>query len=295
LQIDNRADQRVPISILIFTLLFLLLVQGYPFIWSIVVSFRNQRIGGGGAFVGLGNYFYLVKSPAFWRAISFTVIYVSSAIIFKLIFGFVMATALNQPLKGRAVFRALLFLPWALPTLTSVMAWRWMLGDIGGIFNFLLTQTGLIDRPIGWLGDPEWARLSVIIVNVWRGTPFFGISILAGLQGIDPNLYEAASIDGAGSWRKFWSVTIPSIRPVVLLVTLVSTIWTLGDFTIIWIMTRGGPANATHVFSTLSYITSFQNLYLSRGVAISMSIVPASLLLMFLAMRYIFSSDGESK
>ena len=117
-----------------------------------------------------------------------------------------------------------------------------------GYSTILLTQTGLIERPIGWLGDPEWARLSVIIVNVWRGTPFFGISILAGLQGIDPNLYEAASIDGAGSLRKFWSVTVPSIRPVVLLVTLVSTIWTLGDFTIIWIMTRGGPANATHVF-----------------------------------------------
>ena len=293
MQTTDRSDQRIPIAVLIATLLFLVLVQGYPFLWALFVSLRNQRIGDGGSFVGFLNYIELLQTPAFWRAIWFTLLYVFLAILFKLILGFIMATALNQPLRGRSIFRALLFLPWALPTVTSVLAWRWMLGDIGGIFNHALISLGIIARPIGWLGDPVWARFSVIVVNVWRGTPFFGISILAGLQAISPELYEVAKIDGAGAWRRLVSVTIPSVQPLLLLVTLVSTIWTLGDFTIIWIMTRGGPANATHVFSTLSYITSFQNLFLSRGVAISMSIVPLSLLLMFVTMRYIFR-PGES-
>jgi len=288
-QIDSRADQRIPIAILVGTLLFLVLVQGYPFLWALVISLKNQRIGSGGSFVGLTNYIDLLMTPAFWRAIWFTIVYVFLAIVFKLVLGFIMATALNKPLRGRAVFRALLFLPWALPTVTSVLAWRWMLGDIGGIFNFVIMSLGIVDRPIGWLGDPGWARFSVVLVNVWRGTAFFGISILAALQGISPDLYEVATIDGASAWRRLVSITIPMVRPVVLLVTLVSTIWTLGDFTIIWIMTRGGPANATHVFSTLSYITAFQNLSLSRGVAISMAIVPLSIAVMVLTMRFIFA------
>jgi len=282
-----RNDKLIPISVLLFALTYIGVIQAYPFLWAVSISLQNRSIGGKETWAGLSNYMGLLRSPIFWHAIEFTLIYVFLAVIFKLSLGFLMAMALNRPIKGRAIFRALLFLPWALPTITSVLAWRWMLGDVGGIFNYVLMNVGIISRPIGWLGDPMWARFSVIIVNVWRGTPFFGISILAGLQSIDPQLYEAAMIDGAGGWRRFINVTIPSVRPVLVLVTLVSTIWTLGDFTIIWIMTRGGPGNATHVFSTLSYITAFQNLSLSRGVSISMAIVPISLLLMFLAMRFI--------
>jgi multiple sugar transport system permease protein len=281
--------QRSPFSLLILlvTLMFLATVQGYPLVWSVMVSLLSRTIGNRGRFIGLGNYRHLLSDTIFWGAIWFTVFYAVIAVILKLLLGLVMAMALNKNVKGRLIFRALLFLPWALPNLTSILAWRWMLGDVGGVFNYLLVKLGVIDRPVGWLAVSNLARMSVILVNVWRGIPFFGISILAALQSIPEYLYEAAIIDGAGAWRKFVAITIPSIYNAVLLVTLISTIWTLGDFAIIWLMTRGGPANATHVFSTLSYITAFKNLELSQGVAISLFIVPALVGLMTVTMRFI--------
>jgi len=276
------------IGFLLAALIYLFFVQGYPLLWSVYVSLTDQKIGVPGKFVGIRNYFELLSRPSFWKAMSFTIIYTVVAIVFKLLLGMVMALTLHQPLRGRNLYRALLFLPWALPTLTSVLAWRWMLGDVGGVVNYALLKLNLVNRPLAWLGNPSLARMSVILVNVWRGTPFFGISLLAALQAIPKHLYEAALIDGASSWQSFRWITLPSIKNVAFLVTLVSTIWTLADFEIIWIMTRGGPANATHVFSTLSYIVAFQNLDLAKGVAISIFMVPFSLILMFVTLRFIF-------
>lgn len=287
---ESRLIRTVPV----IALLYLFLIQGYPFIWAIVVSFTSQTIGQSGGYAGIENYTSLMKDSLFWASIKFTFTYVFLAIVFKLVIGFVMAVMLNQPMKGRGFFRALLFLPWALPTLTSVLAWRWMLGDIGGIVNYFLQIIHVIDRPVGWLGNAFFAKISVVLVNVWRGTPFFGISILAGLQSISPELYEVAELDGAGAWKRFLHITIPSVTPVVLLVTLISTIWTFGDFAIIWLMTRGGPANMTQVFSTLSYVVTFQNLDIARGVAIAISIVPVSILLMAFTMKFIFTKEGEA-
>lgn len=286
-----KKDRNFILFLLIAALAYLVLIQGYPFIWALVVSFSDQRIGQEGDFIGLENYLSLLGDSAFWRAMHFTFLYVFAAILFKLFFGFIMALMLNQPIKGRGFFRALLFLPWALPTLTSVLAWRWMLGDIGGIVNYVLQGLHVIAKPVGWLGVPVLAQISVVFVNVWRGTPFFGISILAGLQSISPELYEVATIDGANAWKRFLHITIPAITPVVLLVTLISTIWTLGDFAIIWLMTRGGPANATQVFSTWSYVVTFQNLELANGIAIALTIMPLSLVLMIVTMRYIFRKE----
>jgi multiple sugar transport system permease protein len=286
---SSRKENIFPLAVLFITLIFLVMVQGYPLLWSFNVSLTNQKIGTTGNFVGLKNFSTLFSEQAFWQAMGFTLMYTGSAIFFKLLLGMIMAVTLNQPLKGRTLFRALLFLPWALPTLTSVLSWRWMLGDIGGVVNFFFMKLHLISRPVGWLGNIHLARMSVILVNVWRGTPFFGISILAALQAIPDYLYEVAIIDGAKAWQRFIYITIPSIKNVILLVVLVSTIWTLGDFVIIWLMTRGGPANATHVFSTFSYITAFQNLEIAKGVSISLVIIPFSLLLMFFTMKFIFS------
>lgn len=286
-----KKENIIPLGILFVTLCFLLMVQGYPLLWSLNVSLTDQSIGAQGNFIGIKNFRELFSNNAFWQAMFFTLAYTGSAIFFKFLLGMLMAMTLHQPLKGRALWRALLFLPWALPTLTSVLSWRWMLGDVGGIFNFLLMRLHLIERPVGWLGEVHLAQMSVILVNVWRGTPFFGISLLAALQAIPIYLYEVAIIDGANAWQRFFYITIPSIKNVILLVSLVSTIWTLGDFTIIWLMTRGGPANATHVFSTFSYITAFQNLEIAKGVSISLVIIPISLLLMFFTMKFIFAAE----
>ncbi|MEA5031697.1 MAG: sugar ABC transporter permease [Sphaerochaeta sp.] len=278
----------LPLIILLLTTLYLLVFQGITTIWSLGVSTTNKTIGGNSKFIGLGNYIRLLGNGSYRGAMWFTAIYAFLTVAIKLVLGFVMAIALNKPIRGRAVIRALMFLPWALPTLTSVLSWRWMLGDVGGIINHLLMISNIIDSPIGWLGDPNLARWSVMMVNVWRGTPFFGISILAALQAIPNELYEVGDIEGANSFQKFRFITLPQTMGVVLLVTLISTIWTLGDFSVIWLMTRGGPANSTHVFSTLSYITAFQNLQLARGVAISMSILPFSIILLVVIMKQIF-------
>ena len=293
LQHMTKRENLLPLAVLFATVAFLIAIQGYPLLWSLKVSLTDQHIGAKGNFVGLKNFWQLFSNSAFWQSMWFTFIYTGVAIIVKLLLGILMAMTLHQPLKGRTICRALLFLPWALPTLTSVLSWRWMLGDVGGIFNFLLMKFHLISRPVGWLGEIHLARMSVILVNVWRGTPFFGISVLAALQSIPNYLYESAIIDGANAWQRFFYITIPSIKNVIVLVSLVSTIWTLGDFTIIWLMTRGGPANATHVFSTFSYITAFQNLEISKGVAISLLIIPVSMALLFFTMKFIFSEKGE--
>jgi multiple sugar transport system permease protein len=279
------------IVILYITLAYLFLVQAYPFFWSVKVSLTDQKIGTGGTFVGLANYLSLINDPTFWMVMRFTFEFVFLTVLFKFLFGMLMAITLNKPFRFRALWRALLFLPWALPTLTSVLTWRWMLGDIGGIINFALQKMHLIDRPLAWLGNPALAQISVMAVNIWRGIPFFGISILAALQAIPSELYEAAVVDGANAWRLFWSITLPSIIKSVMLVSLISMIWTFGDFSIIWIMTRGGPANHTHVLSTLSYIQAFQNLDIAKGIATSLFIVPIAILLMWFTLRLIQNGD----
>lgn len=286
--------EKLPLYILLLTTLYLVIFQGVTTVWSISVSMTNQVIGGNAKFIGFKNYTNLIINSTYQKAIFFTAMYAFLAVIVKLVLGFIMALALNKPLRGRSVIRALLFLPWALPTLTSVLSWRWMLGDVGGIVNFLLQKSHIITLPVGWLGDPQLARLSVILVNVWRGTPFFGISILAALQSVPGVLYEVGDIEGANAFQKFQHITIPYTLNVVLLVTLISTIWTLGDFSVIWLMTRGGPANSTQVFSTLSYVTTFQNLQLAKGVAIAMSIIPFSIIFLVIIIRQIFRKESDS-
>lgn len=280
--------ENIPLIVLLFTTLYLIIFQGVTTLWSLGISTTNKMIGGSSAFIGFGNYTRLLANATYRKAMWFTALYAVFTVIIKLLLGFIMALALNKPVRARALIRALLFLPWALPTLTSVLSWRWMLGDIGGIINAGLMKLHLIKAPVGWLGSPRLAQLSVIMVNVWRGTPFFGISILAALQAIPIELYEVGDIEGANGLQKLRFITIPQTMAVILLVTLISTVWTLGDFSVIWLMTRGGPASSTHVFSTLSYITAFQNLQLARGVAISMSILPFSIILLVVIMKQIF-------
>lgn len=254
--------------------LYLLALQAYPFVSAFVTSLTDKRIGGVGAFIGLDNYVELVQTPLFRKAVLNTLIFTAGSIAIKLVLGLAMALVLNQNLIFKNLWRALLFLPWTIPTIVTVLTFSWMYSPTGGVFNTILLQTGILERPIDWLGKPANAMFSVILVNVWRGTPFFGISLLGALQGVPQEQYEAAELDGANIWHRFRHVTLPSIRDVALLVTLVSTIWTLNDFQIIWVLTRGGPANTTQVFSTLTYTTAFENLYLARAIAISVFSVP---------------------
>lgn len=260
-------------------LIILLLLQAYPLVSAIFTSLTDKRIGTAGDFIGLANYIDLAGDPIFRRAVVNSMLFTGGALVFKFLLGLMMAMVLNQPLIFRNLWRAVLFIPWTIPTIITVLTFRWMYSPTGGVFNYLLLQAGLIDFPIDWLGRPTNALISVIIVNIWRGTPFFGISLLGALQSIPGELYESAQIDGANRFQQFFYITLPSIRGVAILVTLVSTIWTLNDFQIIWVLTRGGPANSTQVFSTLTYTEAFLNLELGRAIAISVFSIPVLIIL----------------
>jgi multiple sugar transport system permease protein len=272
-------------------LVYLIFTQAYPLLNALFTSFTDKTIGVQGKFIGLENYIELAKDPIFWLTFRNSFVFTFGAVGLKLLFGMVMALVLNQDLILKNLWRALLFLPWTIATIVTVLMFGFMYSSTGGIFNTILLRSGLIHQPIGWLSTPSMALFSVILVNVWRGTPFFGISILSGLQAVPKEQYEAAELDGANNSQRFIHITLPSIRNVVLLVSVVSTIWTLNDFQIIWILTRGGPVNSTQVFSTLTYTYAFLNLYLAKGIAISITAVPFIFILIFWVTNVILKQE----
>jgi multiple sugar transport system permease protein len=272
-------------------MIYLVLVQAYPLFSALATSLTDKRIGTDGTFIGLQNYTDLIDDSVFRQTVRNSLLFTFGAIVFKLTLGMIMALVLNQQIVLRNIWRALLFIPWTIPTIITVLTFRWMYSPIGGVFNHLLLRNELIDYPIDWLGRPNNALASVIAVNIWRGTPFFGISLLSGLQAIPNEMYEAAQIDGANRFQQFLYITIPSLRNVAILVTLVSTIWTLNDFQIIWVLTRGGPANSTQVFATLTYTEAFLNLELGRAIAISAFSIPLLAVLIGWATNTILRRD----
>jgi multiple sugar transport system permease protein len=272
----------LPASVLIVVLV------GVPFLRALWLSFHKKLLGAEEApWIGLGNYSALLSDPTFWQAVKNTFIFTSGSILCKLILGLSIALVLNEALPLRGLWRSIVMLPYAMPTLVSVLVWKWMYNDVAGVLNYLATQAKLVDHPILWLGDPNIALPSVIAVNVWRGFPFFVITILAGLQTVPQELYDAAKVDGAGVGARFRQVTWPGILPVVAVTTLFSAILTFNDFSIIWILTQGGPGNATQVLSTLTYKISIPGLELGKGVAVSVLMLPILVGLILLLNRFI--------
>ena len=250
----------------------------YPVLWGISLSFTNKTIGGHATFTGLDNYIKLLQDSQFLKSLLNTFIYTTFSILGKLLFGIIMALTLNIDMRGRNLVRALLIIPWTLPNIVAVLNWRWIFADTGGIANHILKLLGVINEDLIWLGDANLAMLAVIIVNVWRGTPFFGLSILAKLQTIPTDLYEAAEIDGSSIFQKFKYITLPSILDVMLLTSLVSSIWTINEFESVWLLTGGGPSGATELISIYSYRTAMTSMLLGRGVAISVMVMPVLIL-----------------
>ena len=268
----------LPYILIAPVVIYILCVMVFPFCWALYVSFTDKRIGVDGAFVGLRNYIELLRDPIFLMSIVRTFIFTGGSVILKLIFGIAMAVVLIEKLRCRNIFRSILLLPWTLPTVVVVLVWQWMFSDVGGVLNALLQMAGL-SKPVLWLAKPGMAMFSVILVNVWKGTPFIALSVLAGLQNISPEYYEAASIDGATVIQKFVRITLPLLRDVIFLAALMTTIWTLNNFEVIWLLTKGGPSNATNVAAVYSYITAFRNNNLSKAISISVLFLPIMIIL----------------
>jgi multiple sugar transport system permease protein len=253
------------------------------------MSLTDKLVGTPGNFVGLGNYATLLRSDIFRTAAWNTLFFTFMATVFKAALGMWLAILLNRKFRLARVTRATVLLPFIVPTVLSTLAWLWMFDATFSVFNWALrflwqmqiTPFGIVIKenwgyfsgPL-WLGDPGWAMFSVILVNVWRGLPFFAISFLAGLQTIPQELYDAADIDGATGWRKFWHVTLPMIKPVAIVVVVFSVVITFADFQLVYILTRGGPNNATHLLATLAYQLGMTSGNIGQGAAVALFMLP---------------------
>ncbi|MFD7921849.1 carbohydrate ABC transporter permease [Streptomyces sp. NPDC059740] len=206
-------------------------------------------------FTGLANYRTVLTDGVFWERLGWTVLWTVACVTLTFALGLALALLLNRPLRGRTAYRLALILPWAVPAFVSVFAWRLLFNEKNGILNKVLSGGGIDAVP--WLNDPTWAKISVIAVNVWLGVPFMLVALLGGLQSLPGEWYEAAEMDGAGAWQRFRHITLPGLRGVASTVVLLSTIWTFNMFPVIYLLTRGGPGDATEILVTYAYRLSF--------------------------------------
>jgi len=268
-----------------------LLLIAYPLGSAVYLSLTEKYVGYPPRFVGLKNYVELTGDPVFRKVIWNSAVFTVGSVTVKLMIGLLMALSLHQALFARRLVRGILLLPWVVPTVITALAWHWMFDALRGFINVSLETLGLIGEPIAWLGQPSTAMMAVVVVNIWRGFPFFGVSLLAGLQAIPADLYEAAAVDGASATQRFRHVTLPGLRPVILVTALISTIFTLNDFNIVYVMTRGGPGIATHILATYTYEVGFQALRWGRAVAVSMYLMPLVVVMIVVLARRLTRED----
>jgi multiple sugar transport system permease protein len=253
---------------------FLLLFLVYPLGLGIWLSFTDSRIGTPGSFVGLENYEWIIGDPKFQTAVFFTLLYTLVASVLKFGIGLYLAVLLNQSMPLKALVRAIVLIPFIVPTVLSAVAFWWIFDPQFSIVSWSLKKLGWIDANINFLGDAWNARWSVIFANVWRGVPFVAISLLAGLQTVPASLYEAATLDGASRWQIFRRVTYPLLTPIVAVVMTFSVLFTFTDFQLIKVLTNGGPAGSTELMATMSYNTAILGSRIGEGAAVSTAMVP---------------------
>jgi ABC-type sugar transport system permease subunit len=270
--------------------LLILGLVAYPFLFAVWVSFTDMVVGSVGNFIGFRNFQYLAGTATFWSAIwnTVTIVLVSDGL--KLAIGLGLALLVHQHLPGRGLFRSFLMLPWAMPAFVAFLTWRVLYQPIGGGINLILNQTGLYAGTVDWLGTRQTAMASVIIASVWRGFPFWFVSILAALQSVPRELHEAAIVDGANAWQRFWNVTIPGILPVIIVTTLLSSIWTANGFEHVWLLTAGGPSDATMVFPVLAYF-GMQTQRIGEAAAVSVYMLPVLAILVLFATSLMLRKD----
>ena len=279
------------------TAAFLILFLAYPLGLGVWLSFTDARIGRSGIFIGLENYQWLWDDSVFWLSVFNTILYTVVASAVKFAVGLYLALLLNQHMPFKAIVRAIVLIPFIVPTVLSAIAFWWIYDAQFSIVSWSLRHMGLIDGNINFLGDSWNARWSTIFANIWRGIPFVAITLLAGLQTVSPSLYEAATIDGASKWQIFRHITFPLLTPIIAVVMTFSVLFTFTDFQLIWVLTRGGPVNATHLMATLSYQRAILGGHLGEGAAISTAMIPfllGAILLSWFGLQRRKWQQGES-
>jgi multiple sugar transport system permease protein len=288
-------------------MVLILVFMAYPFVLGVWLAFTNKIVGQPGVFVGLENFGREFQSQIFWQTVWNTVLFTTSATVAKTILGMMLALLLNRKFMFSRVTRATVLLPFIVPTVLSGLAWLWMFDATFSVFNWIgrtawqsqiavfgvvLKENWGYFKGINWLGDPGWAMFSIILANTWRGVPFYAISFLAGLQTVPVELYDAGDIDGANAWQKFWAITLPLIKPIAVVVTVFSIVVTFSDFQLVYVLTRGGPHNSTHLFATLAYQLSMASGNLGEGAAIALFMFPFLALLIVWQLWYLRRTEG---
>jgi len=265
--------------------LLLMVFMAYPFFLGIWLALTDSVIGTLGKYIGIRNFSDLLTDSVFHQTARNTFVYALVTVPFKAILGLGMALILNNRIRFSNPLRAAVMMPWIVPTALSSLGWFMIFDPVFSPISWLLKNLGLIKQNINFLGGANLAISSVCLANIWRGIPFFGITILAGLQAVPQELHEAAAIDGASVWHRFRHVTIPAIKGVVLIASLLSIIWTFADFQLIYVLTKGGPANTTHIFGTYAYQIGLSATEIGMGAAISLYMFP---ILSFFAILLLF-------
>ena len=270
-----------PIVVLVMALV------AYPFGYAIYLSMTRKYVGVPPVWVGFDNYVKLTGDGFFQRAVQNSFVFTFASVGIKLVLGMVMALVLTTPIRFRGFWTGVLLIPWVAPTVVSALNFLWIYDYSLGVLNYLLVRVfRILPQGVGWLSEPGTAMASVIAVNVWRGFPFFGISFLAGLKSIPAEMYEAAAVDGASPVQRFRHVTLPGLKNIVIIVALLSTIWTFNDFAIIYILTKGGPGGATQVLPVLTYEIAFGAQRLGEAIAVALYMLPAMAAVIIVLARY---------
>ena len=270
-----------PIVVLVLALV------AYPFCYAIYLSMTRKFVGMPPVFVGFENYIRLASDGFFQRAVWNSVIFTFGSVAFKLVLGMAMALVLTSKIRFRSLFTGLLLVPWVAPTVVSALNFLWIYDGSLGVLNYLLVHVfRILPQGVGWLSEAGTAMAAVIFVNIWRGFPFFGISFLAGMKAIPAELYEAASVDGANAFQRFVHVTLPGLRNIVIIVVLLSTIWTFNDFAIVYILTKGGPGGATMVLPVFTYELAFGAQRLGDAIAVALYMLPPLAIVIIVLARY---------
>jgi ABC-type sugar transport system permease subunit len=271
-----------------------LALVAYPFCYAAYLSLTRKYVGVPPVFVGFENYVRLAYDGFFRRAVWNSFVFTFASVGFKLVLGMVMALVLTSRIRYRNLFTGLLLIPWVAPTVVSALNFLWIFDASLGVLNYLLVKVfRILPQGVGWLSEPGTAMASVIFVNIWRGFPFFGISFLAGLKAIPGEQYEAAAVDGANIVQRFRHVTLPALRNIIIIVMLLSTIWTFNDFAIVYILTKGGPGGATQVIPVFTYEMAFGAQRLGEAIAAALYMLPALAMVIIVLSRYMRRSHAK--
>lgn len=290
----RASEERLGWLLVTPALLVILGMVAYPFIDAVRISFTDRMIGRGpGNYVGLRNYVYILNWPEFGQMVLRTVFFTISSVFLKTVVGLIVASSLTQSFRGRNILRGIFMLPWILPTYIIVLVWRWIFDGQTGVLNQILKSFGLIHTNVPFLALPASAMACLIFVMTWKGYPFYGLTFLAGMQSISKDLYDAAKVDGAGRLGRFIHVTLPGIRNVMVVVILLSTIWTMNDFTIPYLLTGGGPSNKTEVFTLLTYHLAMNNFKLGEAAALPIIMLPILVTLILVVSSYMEKEVAE--